>query len=92
MTQGRVERMIAAGHPCFAGHFPGRPLVPGVVLLDEVASAIGAPLAGIGNVKFLGELKPGEAFSIRWTREGSRAQFRCEAGARLLAQGTLELG
>ncbi len=31
---------IAAEHPAFEGHFPGAPLLPGVVLLDEMLRAV----------------------------------------------------
>src|SRR3546814_2617840 len=34
--------VIAADHPSLPGHFPGRPLVPGVVVLDRVLDAIEA--------------------------------------------------
>ena len=35
-----VLRLIHADHPSLPGHFPGAPLVPGVVILDEVVAAL----------------------------------------------------
>jgi len=35
-----VCRVIRADHPSLPGHFPGAPLVPGVVILDEVLEAL----------------------------------------------------
>lgn len=61
---------IPVNHPAFAGHFPGTPIVPGVVLLDEVIHAIvndtGIPATvwQISSVKFLSPLKPGESVII----------------------------
>ena len=41
-TQFRETFRIAPTHPALPGHFPGRPVVPGVVLLDRVAAALRA--------------------------------------------------
>jgi 3-hydroxyacyl-[acyl-carrier-protein] dehydratase len=35
-----IRRAIPADHPSLAGHFPGAPVVPGVVILDEIAAAL----------------------------------------------------
>lgn len=61
---------LSADHPAFVGHFPGTPIVPGVVLLDEVMHAIviDTGLAEttwqIASVKFLSPLKPNETVMI----------------------------
>ncbi|OIR17666.1 3-hydroxyacyl-[acyl-carrier-protein] dehydratase FabZ [mine drainage metagenome] len=61
---------IPANHPAFKGHFPGTPIVPGVVLLDEVMHAIAtdtglvASAWQISSVKFLSPLKPAETVII----------------------------
>ena len=36
------ERIVTIGadHPSLAGHFPGHPVVPGVVMLGEIMNAI----------------------------------------------------
>ena len=54
---------ISPQHPALAGHFPGNPIVPGVVLLDYAIHAL-AQLGGlseagirIGTAKFLAPVR-----------------------------------
>ncbi|HKE47737.1 MAG TPA: hydroxymyristoyl-ACP dehydratase [Rhodanobacteraceae bacterium] len=86
---------IPAAHPSLPGHFPGNPVVPGVVLLDRVAAAIerdgAARLARIGAVKFLAPLKPDEDATLRIVRDGARVRFRIERGATPIVAGEGEL-
>lgn len=91
MTERRVEHRIDADHPCLAGHFPGNPIVPGVVLIDQVLASVrqevSAPLAAIPNLKFLHPVRPGVVFSICWTIQGDTVRFRCESDA----EGAMQL-
>jgi 3-hydroxyacyl-[acyl-carrier-protein] dehydratase len=77
-------------HPCYAGHFPGRPIVPGVVLLDLIVAAVrqGAPRQ-VGNVKFHRAVQPGDSFTLRYRLAGPRLSFRCTDGDQLLVEGSL---
>ena len=92
----RSTTRVAEDHPCLAGHFPGNPIVPGVVLLDLVAVALReyqGPQAWINkfaNVKFVGLLRPGEEMDILLQGDGSPMRFRCSCGERLLSQGSFE--
>lgn len=87
---------IPVDHPAFAGHFPGTPIVPGVVLLDEAIQAIvtdtglAATAWQIGSVKFLSPLKPGEAAIIEHERLANGAvRFEVLAGNRQIVTGSL---
>ena len=80
-------------HPCYEGHFPGSPVVPGVILLDLIVSELarGAPRV-ISSVKFHRAVKPGEAFVLRFQSAGPQVTFRCERDAVLLIEGSLAFG
>ena len=92
----RSKTRVAADHPCLAGHFPGNPIVPGVLLLDLIAAALReslGPQAWIrkfGNVKFVGLLRPEEDMEILLQEDGAQMRFRCSCGDRTLSQGSFE--
>jgi 3-hydroxymyristoyl/3-hydroxydecanoyl-(acyl carrier protein) dehydratase len=91
-------RRIPSDHPSLAGHFPNAPIVPGVVVLDEVAAALvewreGFRLIGIRFVKFLVPIKPGQLFTIAFNApENAQIDFCCRVKGRVVVEGRLEIG
>ena len=72
---------IAPTHPSLPGHFPGDPIVPGVVLLDHVAACLeraGFALVKLGAVKFLAPLRPGQDAVLVFDGDARRLRFRIE--------------
>lgn len=83
---------ISPDHPSLPGHFPGRPVVPGVVVLEQVLGAIEAahgPLAALRlpQVKFLQPLLPGETATVLLEGDAPRWRFRVLRDDVLLASG-----
>jgi len=90
---------VPPDHPAFAGHFPGTPILPGVMLLDTVlhaiaaATGIGLDTCGISSVKFLGRTSPGEELVIQHSLSADGAiRFDVVAGTRKIASGSIVPG
>lgn len=90
------EFSIAPDHPALAGHFPGNPVVPGALMLDEViaalASCAGKTPSAIVAAKFLRPLLPGQRCIVEFSpqREG-RVQFVCRSQDQVVASGQLSV-
>jgi len=92
-----VRCVIDTNHPALAGHFPGNPIVPGVLILDEVVMAAQRwrgrlRVKSIASVKFSSALKPGSPFNIKLQdAEHSQIAFECSHDGFRLASGRIEV-
>lgn len=92
-----MQFVVPSDHPSLPGHFPGRPVVPGVVVLDRVIDAIEARHGPVGalrlpQVKFVQPLLPGETARIELEGAPPRWRFRVLRGDVLLATGEVATG
>ena len=74
---------VSANEPYFQGHFPGRPIMPGVLILEAMAQAAGLCFAddpakaneyiyyyaGIDNARFKRPVFPGDQLQLEVTLE-----------------------
>lgn len=92
--------MVGADHPCLTGHFPGNPVVPGVMILDAVLAAargqVGAnrPLQRLPQIKFLRPLLPEQVVTIELNAVATsahqqRLRFRILREGEVLSSGEL---
>lgn len=85
MAELPLRRRVAIPreHPAFAGHFPGQPLLPGVVLLGEALELLLQESPGalgdaprVSAVKFLAPVRPGADLEVQWMAPAQgRARF-----------------
>jgi 3-hydroxymyristoyl/3-hydroxydecanoyl-(acyl carrier protein) dehydratase len=94
------EVRFAKDHPTASGHFPGNPVIPGALLLDEVAKAVAEPDGAgseivIRSAKFFRPVRPGDTVLVRWQFQPNTAvKFECRLAADddLAVAGVLEIG
>jgi 3-hydroxymyristoyl/3-hydroxydecanoyl-(acyl carrier protein) dehydratase len=81
---------VEPSHPALPGHFPGRPIVPGVLMLDcvlaEIQRATGRAVVRLPRVKFISVLLPDEEAHLECELDAARAVFRVTT-----RRGTIEV-
>jgi len=94
MSVYRID--IAVDHPCFAGHFPGFPVLPAVAqfsLLTEALAAVhGRPctIEAIPVAKFLQPVAPGDSLRVEIeSDDANAASFVLRHGEVVVSKGRM---
>lgn len=105
--RGVATKMFRGDEAFFAGHFPGRPIVPGVLLVEAIAQLAGIVaaaaepgasflLTAVRQAKLPAAAVPGETLTIEAGHLGAMGSLRqyegtVRAGARLVAEAQIVL-
>jgi 3-hydroxyacyl-[acyl-carrier-protein] dehydratase len=101
----RGSKVFAADEPFFRGHFPGDPLVPGVILTEALAQMAGIAAGQVGRsfrltaikgMKFLAPVRPEEVIALHARKLGAvgglwQFEVRASVGEAVVAEGAVVL-
>jgi 3-hydroxymyristoyl/3-hydroxydecanoyl-(acyl carrier protein) dehydratase len=93
-----LDLEVGPGLPAFQGHFPGDPILPGVVQVDWAArfgsEAFGplGPFLGLAQLKFHQPIRPGRAVELHLAFDPARGRLRFayRGGPELLSAGVIQ--
>ena len=101
----RAEKLISTSEPALAGHFPGRPIFPGVLIIEAMAQAAGvwvaatsetmrhklSVLAGVDEVRFRRQVVPGDVLTLEARMLAARSKLvKIEAKASVAGESVAE--
>lgn len=104
--EAEAVRCFPADDPVFNGHFPGNPIVPGVLLTEALAQTAGLAAGGEGkrrfllsavrSMKFPAPARPSESIRLHARKAGEiggllQFETRAEVDGRTVAEGTVVL-
>jgi len=85
----RAEKLVSASEPALQGHFPGRPIFPGVLIIEAMAQAAAiwamssgsvkpgllCVLAGVDSARFRRQVVPGDVLRLEARALAARSKL-----------------
>ncbi len=90
------ERLFPFDYPPARGHFPGNPIIPGAVLLNETlrtaeaALGIGLSPCHIKSAKFFYPVRPGDRVCMVFSHAASSVRFSCSVEGKTVLSGQVQ--
>ena len=96
MPQNEYQYSIPGDHPSLDGHFPGNPIIPGVVILDKALQSMSqhrpTQRYKVEAIKFLQPFIPPAILTIKLEdKENNKVHFSAMNQHKMIAKGTVVL-